>query len=196
MNTEIEAKFLNIDRDEMRRLLAAAGYDCTQPDYLMRRMVFDTPATGKGSWARVRDEGSKVTVTYKRTLDMSRVDGTEEIEIIVDSFDEAAKLLSAFGLTRKSYQETRREIWHKGAVEVVIDEWPGAPCFIEIEAATEGLVRDAANELGFDWALALFGPVGVVYETVGISHLAINQAPLLTFDNLEDIAALKDFHAA
>ena len=191
MPAEIEAKFLNIDRDDLRVRLRAAGYDCVQPDYLMRRVVFDLPGDDRAAWARVRDEGGRIAVTYKCTHDITRIDGTEEIEITVDHFDNAVALLEAFGLVRKSYQETRREIWEKGDVEVVLDEWPAISPFIEIEAPDETAVRAAAAELGFDWGAAKFGAVGVVYETVGISHGAINACPRITFDNVDDVLALR-----
>lgn len=190
MQIEIEAKFLNIDRDDLRKRLSDAGYACVQPDYLMRRVVFDMPGNDRAAWARVRDEGGRITVTYKRTHDISRVDGTEEIEIIANDFDSAVALLNAFGLQEKAYQETRREIWLKDDIEVVLDEWPAVPPFAEIEGPDEVLVRSAAVALGFDWNNALFGPVGVVYETVGISHKAINACPRITFDNVDDVLAL------
>ena len=157
----------------------------------MRRVVFDTPHTDGQSWARVRDEGHQITITYKRTHDISRVDGTEEIEVVANDFDIACKLVEALGAIKQSYQETRREIWQRGEVEAVLDEWPGLPPFTELEAPEEAMLRAATAELGFDWANALFGAVGVVYETIGISHQAINKAPRITFENVDEVLALK-----
>jgi len=191
MAIEIEAKFLNIDRSAMRQKLVVLGYQCTQPDYLMRRVVFDTPNSDGHSWARVRDEGGTITISYKRTHDINRVDGTEEIQVTTNDFDAACKLLAAFGLVRKSYQETRREIWLRGAVEVTLDEWPGLPPFTELEAPDEPTLRAATAELGFDWSKALFGAVGAAYETIGISQKAINAAPRITFANVDEVLALK-----
>lgn len=192
MPIEVEAKFLNINRDELRDRLKATGFACQQANTLMRRVVFDTPNSDGHSWARVRDEGNAIKITYKRTHDITRVDGTEEIEIKVCDFNKASQLLSALGLIRKSYQETWREIWQRDAVEVVLDEWPGIPPFTEIEGPDETQVRAVAAELGFDWNKALFGAVGVVYETIGISHKAINAAPLITFDNVSELLSLRN----
>lgn len=187
MPTEIEAKFLNIDRDDLRQRLRQAGFTCIRPDYLMRRVVFDLPNGTIHTWARVRDEGDCITVSYKRTHDISRVDGTEEIQVIVDDFDAACALLEAVGLIRKSYQETRREIWTRDNAEVTLDEWPALAPFTEMEAPDEQSLRNLAAELGFDWNEALFGAVGAVYERLGISHKYINQFPRLTFDNAADL---------
>jgi predicted adenylyl cyclase CyaB len=187
MPIELEAKFLEIDRDEMRAKLATLGYLCITPEYLMRRVVFDM---GESQWARVRDEAGITTVSYKRTHDGGRVDGTEEIQIVADSFENAAKLLAAFGLQQKSYQETRREVWVREGVEVTLDEWPALAPFCEIEAPSEAALMTAAAALGFDWAAAMFGPVGAVYERMVIPAHVINQAPRVTFENLEEIMAL------
>jgi adenylate cyclase, class 2 len=190
MNIEIEAKFLNIERNDMRAKLVAAGFVCTLPDFLMRRVVFDMPGTQMDTWGRVRDEGNKITMTIKRTNDINSVTGTEEIEVCVDDFEDAAKFLEACGLIRRSYQETRREKWQRDNVEVVLDEWPAVPPFCEIEASTEDQVRAAATELGFDWKDALFGAVGSVYERSGINRHIINRHPVITFDNVNEIFGL------
>lgn len=190
MPVEIEAKFLNINRDDLRQRLQKAGYTCLQPDFLMRRVVYDLPQGNIHTWARVRDEGHAITVSYKRTHDMNSVSGTEEIVVTVDNFDAACDLLTAFGLIRKSYQETRREIWQRGAVEVTLDEWPALAPFTEFEAPDEPTIKAAAAELGFDWNDALFGAVGAVYEQLGISHKYINQFPRLTFENAHELLAM------
>jgi uncharacterized protein (DUF934 family) len=58
MQTEIEAKFLSSNHDEIRGKLQALGAVCEQPMRLMRRVTIDTPAMkAKNGWLRVRDEG-------------------------------------------------------------------------------------------------------------------------------------------
>lgn len=191
MPVEIEAKFLNVVPDDVRARLSCAGFVCAQPRYLMRRVVFDIPGQDYHSWARVRDENGTITVSYKRTHDGARIDGTEEVQIVSDDFDNACLLLQSLGMIRKSYQETWREVWLRGAVEVTIDEWPALAPFVELEAPEEKALRDAAAELGFDWQNAVFGAVGSVYEMTGISAAAINQFPRVTFQNVDQLLALK-----
>ncbi|MGE3770520.1 MAG: class IV adenylate cyclase [Bdellovibrionales bacterium] len=190
MQTEIEAKFLNIDRDAMRVRLSEEGFVCVKPDFMMRRIAFDVPGTDFNTWARVRDEGDRITISFKRTHDQNNVTGTEEIEVTVNDFEQGVRLLVACGLIRKGYQETRREVWQRGDVEVTLDEWPCIPPFTEIEGPSESAVRGAAIELGFDWKDALFGAVGAVYEHIGISAAEINKFPLLTFENAENVMKL------
>lgn len=192
MPREIEARFLNVDPIEMRQQLSMLGFSCIQPVYLMRRVVFDIPGAGKSVWARVRDEDSKITITYKRTHDEQRIDGTEEIEITCNDFDDACRLLSSFGLVRKSYQETRREVWRSQDIDVSIDEWPALQPFLEIESTDENKVKKTAQDLGFDWKNALFGAVGRVYASIGIPEKSVNEFPLITFDNIDQLLALRE----
>lgn len=199
MPIEFEAKFLNIDRDQLRHKLAQNGFICAQPDYLMQRTVFTVPNTTENCWARVRDEAGQITITFKKTFDANAIDGTEEIEIKTDDFARACQLLTALGLQQKAYQETRREVWRYGGItsgdlcDVTLDEWPALPPFCEIEAANAELVRKVASDLGFQWKDALFGPVSLVYEReLYIAQTDINHAPLVTFDTIEEIKKLSE----
>lgn len=191
MPVELEAKFLDVDPVAVRASLEKAKFNCVQPRYLMRRVVFDIPGQDYHSWARVRDENGVITVSYKRTHDSARLDGTEEVQIVADDFDGACLLLQSLGMIRKSYQETWREVWLRDKSEVTIDEWPALAPFVEIEAPDEARLRAAATELNFDWKNAVFGAVGSVYEMMGISAAAINQFPRVTFQNVDQLLALK-----
>ncbi len=164
MQTEIEVKFLDIDIDDIRARLRVAGAVCEQPMRMMRRVTINTPEmeANKG-YLRVRDEGNKVTLTYKQFDSMS-VDGAKEIELQVSSFDAAIELLAQAGLKHTSFQETRRETWKLDEVEVVLDEWPWLNPYMEIEGASEQLLQAAAERLGLAWDNAAFGDVMVAYR--------------------------------
>ncbi len=159
MKTEYEVKFVNIDIDAIRITLRSAGASLEKPMRLMRRVTIDTPAMeAKGAFARIRDEGDKVTITYKQ-FDALSVDGAKEYEIIVNDFDESIALFAAAGLPHHSFQESKRETWLFDGAEVVIDEWPWLHPYIEIEATSEKHVKAVAAKLGFDWSDAVFGDV-------------------------------------
>lgn len=164
MKTEYEVKFLRIDVDDIRQRLLGAGGSCSVPMRLMRRVTIDSPYMhDSNGFLRVRDEGDKVTMTYKQ-FDALSVEGAKEHEVIVSDFDETVKLLQAVGLPYRSYQESRRETWQLGDAEIVIDEWPWIDPYIEIEAENEDILRGAAQALGLDWADAAFGDVMVAYR--------------------------------
>ena len=91
MQTEIEAKFLDVDPDSVRERLFSIGGIMTHPERLMRRKVFDFPegtSDQDSAWVRVRDEGDRITMSYKRQHDMT-LHGTSEHELVVDDFNAA-----------------------------------------------------------------------------------------------------------
>ena len=164
MKTEIEAKFLQVDIESIRERLKSAGAVLKIPMRMMRRVAIKMPWMYENdSFLRIRDEGDKITVTYKQFSSRS-VDGTFEIETTVGDFDEAVRLFNAVRLPTTSYQETRREEWELDGAEIVIDEWPWVKPLVEIEADDEAAVRSVAERLGFDWADAVFGSVMRAYE--------------------------------
>ncbi len=163
---EIEAKFLDVDIDDIRARLERLGACLEKPMRLMRRHQFDFKdrrfRTSHDERLRVRDEGDKITVTYKSKVPGSSYD--QEIETTVGSYDAMRELFLALGLEAFAYQETKRETWQLGKVEVVIDEWPWAKPYIEIEGQLESDVQAAAKQLGFDWADAVYGSANNVYR--------------------------------
>jgi adenylate cyclase class 2 len=164
MKTEIEVKFLAVDHDDIRAKLAAIGATLETPMRLMRRVTIDSGAMKqKDAFLRVRDEGNKVTMTYKQ-FDALSVDGAKEIEIEVSHFQDTVDLLAAAGLVQGSFQETRRETWKLRDTEILLDEWPWLKPYIEIEGESEAILRGVAAQLSLDWDDAVFGDVMVAYR--------------------------------
>ena len=181
MNHEIEAQFLDIDKDEIRTKLKNLGAKLEKPEALMKRVVF---YTGEHSFARVRDEGDKIVMTYKNDSDDHSILGTKEVNINVNDYDDATLFLRGCGLQIKARQETKREIWKLGEVEICIDTWPWIPTFIEIEGPTEESVWDTAKKLGFEKTQAKFGSVDTTYQHYyGIDTDVVNlHTPEILFD--------------
>lgn len=172
MKSEIEVKFLDVNHDEIRDKLKALGGTSEQPMRLMRRVTIETPELAKkDAFVRVRDEGDRVTMTYKQFSELS-VDGAKEIEITVSDFDKAIQLLGQAGLSYRSFQESKRETWKLGDVEIVLDEWPWLKPYIEIEGESETQLQDVASKLGFEWSRAVFGDVMAAYR-VEYPHLTL-----------------------
>lgn len=164
MNTEFEIKFLDIDHDALRKQLQEMGAKLVAPMRLMRRAIIETPELkAKGAFIRVRDEGDKVTLTYKQFTDLS-IDGAKEYEVTVSDFQSTVDLLAQAGLASRSLQESRRETWVFDGAEIVLDEWPWLKPYIEIEGDSEEHVQDVAKKLGLDWKKAAFGDVMVAYR--------------------------------
>jgi adenylate cyclase class 2 len=164
VKTEIEVKFLDVDFDQLRLKLTDLGAICEQPMRLMRRAIIETEETAAvDGFVRIRDEGDKVTLTYKQ-FHAASIDGAREIEVVVSSFEDTIAIFDKVGLKHKSFQESKRETWRLGDVEIVLDEWPWLKPYVEIEGFHEDHVRDVAAKLGFNWSDAVFGGATAAYQ--------------------------------
>jgi adenylate cyclase class 2 len=165
MHIEYEATFPNINKSEMRSKLKKAGANLVKPEFLQRRVAYYLPGKigNKHSWIRVRDEGDKVTLSIKR-IEGEQIKDQKEICIIVNDFRQARRLLSTIGCQEKAYQETKRELWILGNVEITIDEWPYLEPFLEIEGESEEAVKDASEKIGFSFKDALFCAADTLYS--------------------------------
>lgn len=181
MKNEIEAQFLDINADAIRSKLQEIGAKLIKPETLMRRVVF---YTGEHSFARVRDEGDKIVMTYKNVTDDYSILGTKEVNITVNDYDDAILFLRGCGLEIKARQETKREIWNFNGTEICIDTWPWLPTFIEIEGPSENSVWETAQKLGFDKSQAKFGSVDTTYQHYyGVDTNIVNHhTPEITFE--------------
>lgn len=166
MNIEFEATFKDIDRDEIRNKLEDFGAELVKKEFLQKRSTWNVPSDCKidKSWLRVRDEDGKITLTFKSQGSKETIEDQKEIELKVDDYAQAELFLETIGCNKKSYQETKREIWKLDEVEIMIDEWPFLEPFIEVEGRNEDEVKKVSEKLGFNYSKAVFGPVGILYS--------------------------------
>ncbi len=185
MKIEYEATFPNINKNEIRERLKKAGAQLMRPEFLQKRSTFNLPKGHeiKGGWLRVRDEGDKITLTLK-IVGEDTIENQKEITLSVDNFNEAVEFLENIGCEKKSFQETKREIWKIDGAEIMVDEWPFLEPFAEIEGSSEDEVRKISEKIGFDFSKALFCSITTLYsQKYGLSHDFINnQIPEITFN--------------
>ncbi|MEO6761785.1 MAG: CYTH domain-containing protein [Candidatus Saccharimonadales bacterium] len=188
MNQEIEATFLNMDYDTVRQRLMQVGAKCEKPQHDMFRVVYDYPDLRLdkiAAWVRVRREGDKITMTFKHRQ-AETIEGMKEVELVVSSYDDACAFLEAIGLVEKARQETRREVWRLDECEIMLDEWPWIPPYIEVEGPSEIAVKAASKKLGFDYGAALFDSAdGVYQEYFDVTRTEISTVPI-TFGPVPD----------
>jgi adenylate cyclase class 2 len=186
MNTEIEAKWLDLDHDEIRAKLQKLGAKQVREKTDMTRAVFDLPKPSLNEWVRVRDEGNQITMSYK-IHDDSSLTGTREICLTVDNFANAVDFLRALGLSQKAFQETRRETWSLDGAEIDLDEWPWLPPFIEIEAESTEQVENIARKLGLAMNDSVSGAADAVYaKYYQVDTNDVNQWPEIKFGPVPD----------
>ena len=184
METEYEATFTNIDKQDIRERLKKIKGKLIRPEFLQKRIVFNLPKGNeiKGGWARVRDEGDKITMSLK-VVDGTGIESQKEICLKIDSLEKAEEFLTILGCEKKAYQENKRELWKIAGVEVTIDEWPFLEPFVEIEGESEESVKNVAKKLGFDYQKALFCSIDTLYSNkYNLSEDIINnQTPKIVF---------------
>lgn len=175
---EIEVKFLNIKPNIIERKLRKIGAKKIF-NKLYKRRVFDYPDLRlhkKGAWIRVRDEGDKITLTFKQRIGVKSHDGKindktmQEIEVEVKDFDKTANLLRAVGLEEKFYEENRRIRYKLGEIEFDIDFWPKLKPYLEIEAPSWKEINKAIKLLEFDPKNKRIFSTYQIYQLAGINE--------------------------
>ncbi len=180
---EIECKFLDVDVSGLRSKLAKLGAS-KRFTRVFKRYIFDFPGwplDQNNSWLRVRDEGDKVTVSFKQRQGVKKGQndaGMKEVEVSVDDFEKMAEVFRSIGMVTKFYEENRRTLFELDGVEVAIDEWPMIPPYVEIEGPSWAQVDGVAKKLGFDPKDKMICSTMQVYEKYGIEEKAYE---VLTF---------------
>ena len=147
MHTEYEVRVLEIKKKEIIKKLEKIGA-VFQWDRMQRRYLYDFIPKIDSKWIRLRTNGEKTTLTIKDIVS-SKIDGTRELEITVDDFDNTNKILNELGYVARGYQENRRCQYVFEDVEIDIDDWPLLPTYLEIEGPSEEKVYEVLSKLGF-----------------------------------------------
>ncbi len=123
-------------------------------------------------------------MTYKNVKDDKSIMGTKEVNVVIDDYENGIMFLKACGLVPKAEQESYRETWEYGDVEICIDTWPWIPTFLEIEGPSENVVWETAKKLGLDKSKAKFGSVDTTYQHYyGVDTDTVNlKTPKILFE--------------
>ena len=182
MITEFEATFKNVNHDEIREILKSKGAKLIQKEFMQIRSNFNLPHSNPNAFARVRKEFNKTTLTLKIFEDNDSIERQKEVELIIDSFDQAVSFLNLTGFKQKNLQETKRELWEFEGCQIMLDTWPFLESFIEIESDSEEKVKSASENLGFNYKDAIFDSVDLQYsQKYKISRDQVNLTKILSF---------------
>lgn len=177
MDKEYETQILNVDKASIANKLRKLGAK-EEPEVQQKRWVFDFgPSMIKsvGEWIRLRQVADrKPTITYKNKSGKGIAD-TTEIEIEVDDFDNAYKLLDKVMPKTQYYQENKRHKFVLDDVEYTFDTWPMIPTYLEIEAKSEKKVHDGLSLLNLTGKDE--GHIGTeaIYDKYGIALHSIKE---------------------
>ena len=148
MNIEYEARILEIDKDKLIKRLNKLNAKFVG-EFNQKRYVYNIIPKTDGKWLRLRTNGKKTTLTYK-SVEKNSIDGTKELEIEVDNFENTNSLLELAGIKNKGYQENNRVQYVLDDVEIDIDTWPMIPTYVEIEGKSEESVLNIIKKLGIN----------------------------------------------
>ncbi len=188
MAIEYEATYLNINKDEYRTRLKNLGAELLRAEYEQKRYNFDLQSLGRNfwEWARVRDDGDKITMAYKCIPTDSSMEEQKEVEFDISDMDLGVEFLESLGARMTNYSETLRERWILDGVEIDIDTWPYLEPYIEIEGKNKEEVVKISELLGFDFKDAKFCGAGEIYEMKYGLHpdkISKDKVIRLTFDD-------------
>ena len=176
MHTEYEVRVLEIKRKEIIKKLEKIGA-VFQWDRIQRRYLYDFIPKIDNKWIRLRTNGINTTLTIKDIVS-SKIDGTRELEITVDDFDNTNKILNELGYVARGYQENRRCQYVLDDVEIDIDDWPLLPTYLEIEGPSEESVYNILDVLGYNKEEATSRDVEGIYKDYGYEILKIKNLEL------------------
>ena len=166
MNTEYEGRILNINKQEIVKKLEELNAEFKW-EQLQKRYVYDFKPVLPNKWIRLRTNGIETTLTIK-DITSNQIDGTKELEIIVDDFEKTDSILKELGYEPKAFQENKRICYYLHNVEIDIDSWPQIPDYIEIEGSNEEEVLKTVEFLGFSKEEIVTKDVEAIYKSYGI----------------------------
>lgn len=148
MFKEKEVRILEIDEAHFINKILNIGA-IKQGEFFQRRYVYDFNPINPNKWIRLRTNGNKTTLTIKEIKDRYAIDGTEELEVEVDDFDNTNFILNQLGYKARNYQENYRKVFVLDNTEISIDSWPLIPTYVEIEGKNNNDVINTLTKIGY-----------------------------------------------
>jgi len=185
-NREIEVRFLEIDKEDLiAKIKALGGHD--EGETMLEEIIF-RPSDGSwyncGKFIRLRDDTRKVVISYKHRKESlsDSLNNVDEIEIEVNSFENAKLIIENMGFTAQRFQQKLRHSFLIDGTVIDIDTWPNVPPYIEIESDSEENIKSIAERLGFDWSKVVFKGAGSILEEY--YQISIKNLTYFTFNKI------------
>lgn len=189
-NEEIEVVFLEIDKADIEKKLKELGAEKVG-DYHFKFAAFDhhdMRLNKDNAWIRLRHEGDKTVLAYKKRLGVTSQDGStndegmEEVEVNVHDYDTTLLFMEKIGMLEKHRGEKKRTRWKLGEIIFDIDDWPAIPTLLEIEASSWEDVDKAIGLLELNPEDKKICSGNQIYMMYGIN---IDEHQKLMFNGLE-----------
>lgn len=149
---ELESKILEVDKSKLIDSLVELGaikvFDAEmEAVYYFKDGVIDT-----NSALRLRREDTEVVLAYKSKLNVSGISKSfNEIEVIVNDFDQMNKILISLGFQIYNTNKKKRISYKINETRFEIDEYldndSNIPIFLEIETTSDILINEYISKL-------------------------------------------------
>ena len=136
MPLEFEYRFFKYNKDNIISKIKALGGKQVHIPVLYSSYKYYHPYNDiKYMEIRVRKEYNKTCLTIKKKI-KNKFD--DEYEVDVSDFEKMDKIMTLLGAERKYFVEKIREKWLIiDSGEIVFDQYPGAPEYMEVESQTK-----------------------------------------------------------
>lgn len=176
MNTEYEIRVLEINKEEIIKKLESLNAKFIG-EWFQKRYVYDFNPKIATKWIRLRTNGKETTLTIK-DITSDKIDGTKELEIVVDDFDKTAKILEELGYKPKAIQENKRVRYMYNDIEIDVDSWPLIPDYLEIEGNSVEDVEKTIHILELDGEKVTTKDCQSIYKDYGYDLDSIQELKL------------------
>jgi adenylate cyclase, class 2 len=150
---EIELKFLNVNVEEIKDKLIKLGAELK---FGAHTESFPFWADGFHSsnsnmkFLRIRKINDDVKITFKAPAKDSIMTNREEIEISVDNYEQAIKLVENLGFEKGKVFRKHREHYELGNIHFELDTLENIPTYLEVETHNEEDMRNICSKLGLN----------------------------------------------
>ncbi|MCP4681930.1 MAG: class IV adenylate cyclase [Desulfobacterales bacterium] len=145
---EIEVKILEIDEEKTRKMLDAFAGKISDR-VLLTTITFSNPYNS--ATVRARIIGDKTIFTVKVPVPDKEFKVRDEYETMVSDFETLKKQLEVLGFKQLMLQEKMRTTYKYKNSEILIDEYPRTPPYMEIEGSKEEII-ETIHKLGYSMA--------------------------------------------
>ncbi len=150
---EVELKFLKIKVEEIKKKLNEIG---AQLKYEAQTEMYPFLAKGFSSsdsnmqYLRIRKINDDVTITYKDPAKKSDMTAREEIEIKVNDYKQAIKLIEKLGFKKGKIFKKKRAHYELGNIHFELDTLENIQTYLEVETQSEEDMKQICKKLDLD----------------------------------------------
>lgn len=152
---EIEVKVLNVEKQKIEEILSHLGAKQIFDDKITTYFFDfeDSRIVKAKNVLRLRKEGKKSVLTFKKVLSKKSAKVAEEYDVEVSNLPKMAKILDLLGLSLTESLQKHRTSYKLNDMRFDIDklekEYAYIPQYLEIEAKDMKLIQKYAKVLGY-----------------------------------------------